>query len=259
MEFLNQNFLLTSTSIVVDSNTATAEFIIDRDPVFQYVSDNFNDDTTTTTLTINFDQTQSVGRIALLSHNLQSYTIYYDGVTANTFSMTSTADTTTTDYSTNSSTSQYLSITPQDCTSVSIDMKQTIVANSEKAIGYLVISNCLLEFERLPPAQGYSPNLISKNVEHRLSNGGTRIQTLDENWDVQIRYDHITQTFRDNLRTIFDLHKDMIFVPFGTSSSWGDEIIFPCVWAGPFNFYRHSDNAVSAGFSGSLSIKETPR
>lgn len=259
MEFIKQNYVLTTTGVVVQSNTTTVEFLLDRSEIFQYASSGYNNDLTTTTITFNFDETLSVSRIALLSHNLKAFTIYYNGATASTFSMSTTSDTITSDYSTNSATSKYLVTTAVDCTSVSIDMKSTIVANSEKALGHIVISTSQLEFDRLPQADNYNPVLVANNVEHTLSNGGTRIQTIDENWNIRIAYDHITESFRNNLKTTYDAHEEMIFVPFGTATGWSDKIIFPCVWSGAFNFYKYSDNAVSSGFSGSLTIKETPR
>ena len=48
-----------------------------------------------------------------------------------------------------------------------------------------------------------------------------------------------------------------MFCPFGTTTSW-DAILFESVWTGPFDFYEYSDNASSSGFSGKITLKETP-
>jgi hypothetical protein len=141
MEFLTKNLYNTTTSVVVNSNTATVENLFSRDLRFQYVSNGFNNDNTTSTIVINFGATQSVSRIALLGCNLKSFTVFYNNTTANTFSLTSTGATTASDFSSNSETSLYLSATPVNCTSVSIDMKSTQLANQDKALGYLVVSN----------------------------------------------------------------------------------------------------------------------
>jgi len=258
MEFLKANYVNTTTGVTVESNTATVSFILDTNPIFQYVSENYNNDLTTTTITFSFDETLTVNRLAMLSTNLKGFTIYYDGVTANTFLMTTTSDTTTSDYSSNSATAKYLFFTGVDCTSVSIDMKTTQTADQEKAIGYIAISKQLMDFSRIPSARGYVPILKANNVVHRLSDGGHRIQTLGEKWQHSISYDYIPDTFRDSLRTTYDLHQEMIFAPFGTATSW-DGVIYPCAWAGSFGFYRFSDNATEAGFSGSITILETPR
>lgn len=258
MELLKQNFLNTTTQFVVNSNTATVGNVFIRDEKFQYASSAFNDDNTTVTMTINFDVTTTVDRIALLGHNLKAFTIFYNGSTANTFTLDSDQDTTTSDFSSNSETSIYLRTTPVDCTSLTIDMKSTIIANSNKAIGYLAVTQLRTDFDgRVPSSQGYNTTIVPRAVKHRLSDGGTRIQTLDEKRASKISFDYITRSTRDVLKTIYDEHLEIIFCPFGTTSSW-DGVIYPCVWEGDFNFYKFSDNAASAGFSGSLNLLETP-
>lgn len=255
MEFIKSNFANTTTQIVVDSNTAAVSNLFDRDLLFQYFSSGFNNDATTTTLTVNFDATTTVDRIGLLGHNLQSYTMYFNGATASTFSMTTTADTTVSDYSSNSETSQYFRVTPQACTSVSIDMKQTIVAGNEKAIGHLVLSSLDLDFPQLPPANGYKPRLTPKQNIHKLSDGGQRIQTIKDKFDAQIKYKNISTSFRNSLKTQYDQRKGFIFVGFGTTTAW-DEVFYEVIWGGAFDFFKFSDNAPNTGFSGTIRLSE---
>jgi hypothetical protein len=258
MEIIRENYVNTTTQFVVNSNTTTVSNIMNPDIRFQYASDILNNDLTTATMRINFSETLTVDRIAIVGHNLKDFTVFYDGVTANTFALTATANTSTTDYVTNSATSHYFRVSPVACTSVSIDMKKTIVADQNKTIGYLVVSEKLTDFDgRVPSSENYRPTLNPQAVVHRLSDGGTRIQTLGDKWTAQLGFDYVTQTTRDELKTIFDAHNEMIFCPFGTTTGW-DAVIFPCVWNGPFNFFQHSDNAVAAGFSGNLTLEETP-
>lgn len=256
MELIKSNYIDTSTAIVVQSNTATAEFIMTTDLSYQYVSSGYADDLTTTTLRVNFSETLSVSRIALLGMNLKDFTIYYNGTTASTFALTTTGATTTSSFSSNSETSMYLFATPVFCTSVSIDMKKTITADSEKALGYLVISDLKLDFSRIPSADNYKPMLEPKEVVHKLSDGNTRIQTIADKWKATVSLDYIDSSFRNSLRSIYNEHKAMIFVPFGTSTSW-DTVIFPCVWQGAFDFYKYSDNAATVGFEGKINLVET--
>jgi hypothetical protein len=257
-ELLQGNYINTSTQLTVNDNTATAVNVLNRDIRFQYSSGQFADDNTTVTMTIAFDQTLTVDRVALVGHNLKSYTVFYDGVTANTFAVTSTSDTSATDFISNSSVSQYFRVAPVDVTSVTIDMKATIVADNNKALGFLVLSEKLTDFDgRKPIAQTYNPRLNPTDVTHRLSDGGIRIQTVDDKWDASFFLDFVTESTRDSLRSIFDDHNDLVFCPFGTSTGW-DETIFPCVWGGSFDFYTHSDNASEAGFSGRIGLNETP-
>jgi hypothetical protein len=256
MELIKSNYIDTTTAIVVNSNTTTAEYIMTPDTTYQYVSSGFNNDLTTSTLRINFAQTMTVSRLALLGMNLKDFDLYYNGVTANAFAMTTSSATTTSKWISNSETSMYITCTPVACTSVSLDMKKTITANAEKALGYFVISEERIDFSRIPSADNYKPSLESKEVIHKLSDGNTRIQTVADRWKVDIKLDYITTSFRNSLRAIYNIHDGMIFVPFGTTTSW-DAVIFPCVWQGTFDFYKFSDDSPDTGFEGKIRLLET--
>jgi hypothetical protein len=257
MELLRKNLFDTTTQFVVNSNTATVDNLFLRDARYQYVSSGFNNDLTTSTMRINFDQTVSVSRIALLGMNLKKFTVYYNGLTANTFSLTSTGATSASDFANNSESSMFLSATPVDCTSVSIDMYSTQVANQDKALGWLAITNVLTDLNgRIPPAQNYRPLLKPKEILHELSDGSFRSQTVDVKHSAEVRLDFLDETTQAELLTVFDTHDDFIFAAFPTTTAW-DEIIFPCVWTGPFDFNEYTDNAAASGFSGSLRLLET--
>jgi len=256
MEFIKSSFFNTTTLATVDSGTLTVKNVLNRDPIFQYVSDGFNDDLTQTAFVVAFDATQTVSRIGIQGMNLKAFDIFFNGTTANTFALTSSAATTVSSFTSNSETAMYLFATPQACTSVTFDLKSTQVADQEKAFAFLVISDLQLDFERLPSAKNYTPLNNPKEVTHRLSDGGTRIQRLTDKFSVKVKYSNITTTFRDNLKTVYDLRTTTVFVPFGTSTGW-DEIMFSNVWPGRFDFFKFSDDAADAGFSGNINLVET--
>jgi len=256
MELIKSNFINTTTQLAVDSNTLASKNIFNRDLVFQYVSDGFADDLTTTSLIVTFDTATSIDRIAILGHNLKSYDIFFDGVTANTFSFTTASSTITSQFSTNSETSQYFFTTPQTVTSITIDMKETISADVEKAIGLLVLSEQRLDFERIASAKNYRPTVDSKQVIHKLSDGGVRLHQIADKFKARIKYKHITEQFRNDLKSVFDDHVPVIFVPFGTATSW-DLVFFDAIWEKDFDFFKFSDNAVGSGFSGTINLTET--
>lgn len=253
MEIIYKNYFDTSTMMDVDSNTATVDYLLNKDKTYQYKSSGYLG-ATTTTLKVNFSSTQKVSRIVLCNHNFKDFTIYYNGVTANAFTITN--PTTTTDWVTNSATSLYLKTTPIDCTSVSIDITSTITTGEEKAIGLLVFSDSLLSFDRLPSADNYEPELLPKQVVHQMSDGGTRIHTISEKWNFEIKYKYINETFKDNLKTVWDMQDEFMFAPFETGTSW-DGVIIEAVWPGSFQFYKYSDNAADAGYSGKITLMET--
>lgn len=256
MEFITKNLINTTTQITIDSATGVVENIMSRNTQKQWVSDGFANDLTSSSLTITFSATTSVSRIALMGCNLKSFDIYYNGSTANTFALTTTAATTVSSFTSNSETSLYMVATTANVSSVTIDMRSTITADAEKAIGYFVLADSKLDFERIPASKNYKPKIDSLEVVHKMSDGGTRISVIDRKYMVDIKYKNITASFRDGLKTVYDDGGDFIFVAFGTMTAW-DEVLFPCVWEGDFGFYEYSDDAVDAGFEGSIKLKET--
>lgn len=255
MEFLKPNFIDDTVQFVVNSNTLLADWVKNPDVRYQYVSQGFNDDNTIASIKINFAATVTASRLGLTGINSKEFRIYYDGVTANALALLSGA-TTTSVWSSNSETGMFLQYTPVAMTSLTIEMKKTMVANAEKAIGYLVISQERLTFDRLPAAKNYSPIQGSEEVVHRLSNGRTRIQTIGDVWDFQLKLDYVSASMKNSLKTIFEMHTSHIFVPFGTTTSW-DKVMRPVVWPAPFDFERYSDNAANTGFEGTINLLET--
>lgn len=257
MELLLPNYLNTTTQMSITSNTLGAKFLFNPNKRIQYVSDGFADDLTTSSIVITFDSTINISRIALLETNLKAFDIYYNGVTANTFALTSTGSTVASSFSNNSESALFMFANTTAVTSITIDMKSTQVANNEKAIGVLYLTDLVSDFDRIPSAKDYKPSLDTTAIKHRLSDGGTRIHYVEEKFDVNIKFKYISTSFRDELLTAYRRHDEMIFVAFPTMTSW-DAVIFPCVWEGPFDFYRYSDDASNIGFSGSIRLSETP-
>jgi hypothetical protein len=99
--------------------------------------------------------------------------------------------------------------------------------------------------------------LISpKEVIHELSDGSFRTQVFDRKYGANIGLNYCDTALRNELKTVFDFHDDFIFAAFGTTTGW-DEVIFPCVWTGNFDFFEFSDNAANAGHSGRIKLLET--
>lgn len=257
MEFIKANLINTTTQIAVSSNTSTVANIFNRDPYYQYYTDGLNNDLTTGSVTITFDATTAVSRLAIKDINLKEFSIYYNGVTANTFALTTTASTIASSFISNSETSIYFRFSTVQCSSITIDMKKTITADQEKILGLFVISDLYLELTQIPDAKGYKPILNPRQIVHTLSDGGTRIHNVRKKFNISLSLDYVPESLRDSLKTIYDLGVAFNFCPFGTTTSW-DTVLVESVWTGPFNFYEFSDNAVSAGFSGSIQMKETP-
>lgn len=255
MEFITSNYIDTITSITYDSNTITVSNILDPDLTFQYVSQGYADDSLTTSLTFNLDMITSVDRIQLKEMNFKEFTIFYDGATSSTLTLTEGA-TTVSDWTNNEDEHLYLKFDTIACSSITIDIKKTITQNKEKAIGYFSINKLKLNFPQIPSAKGYKPTIEPEETVHKMSDGGSRIHFLKEKWNAKIKLENITENFRDDLKEVWSEHADFVFVSFETNTSW-DGISFNVIWPGKFDFYTYSDSAVDAGFSGSITLKET--
>lgn len=256
MEFIKANLLNTTTQISLNSNTALASNLFNRDYLYQYYSDQFNNDLTTSVITITFGSTTSISRLALIDINLKDFTVYYNGLTANTLAITS-ADTTVSNYTSNADLNKYFRFSTVQVSSITIDMKKTITANQEKLLGLLVISDLELSLSKIPSASNYKPKIVPKQIVHKMSDGGARIHNVKRKFEYSLSLDYLDSSQRDLLYNLYTGDSEFNFVPFGTATSW-DALLTEVVWDGSFEFYEYSDNASSSGYSGKISMKETP-
>jgi len=254
MEFLVQNTFNTTTQMTVTSGSATSSFLLDTDRRFQFTSSGLNNDLTTLSFTISFDSTTTIDRIGMLEMNWKDFDVYYNGATANTFTITN--PTTTTSFTSNSATDMYLITTQVGVTSITFDILSTHTTDSEKAIGHLYVGSQSLDFERTPNSKSYIPFIDPKEFIHELSDGGVRRHLVQNKWASTIKFKYISESFRNNLRTIYENNNPNVFVPFGTGTSW-DGILYESNWVGKFEFYKYSADANQSGFSGSIKLRET--
>ena len=257
MEFLKTNLINTTTQISVNSNTTVVSNLFNRDPFYQYYSDGLNNDSTTASITITFGETTPVSRIGLIDTNIKEFDIFYNGATANAFSLTDQA-TTTSQFTGNADSDVYLRFATIMVSSITIDMKKTISANLEKVLGLFYVADSYYSFGKIPNAGGYKPKKVPKQIVHTLSDGGTRIHTVRSKFDLPIQLDYLTDSEVTSIRDVYDLQDSFQFCAFGTSTGWKNPVFFECVWIGAFDFFEYSDDASASGFSGSIKLKETP-
>jgi len=257
MEFIKSNYINTTTQITVNSNTSTISNLINTDPFYQYYTDGMNNDLTTTSILISFAETTLISRIAIQDTNAKELRLFYNGATANTFALTSSGSTTTSYWTSNSETSLYLRTTPVYVTSLTLDIKKTQTADQEKRVGLFTLSDIYSALTLIPNSSGYMPQINPKQIIHTLSDGGIRVHNVRKKWSVDLKLEYVDLAQRTNLKTIYDLQSSFMFCPFGTTTAW-DGILFDCLWTGDFDFYNYSSNAVSSGFSGKISLRETP-
>ncbi len=256
MEFWNKNQLQTTTQIAVNSSTLLGYFMMIRDPRRQWVSSAYNNDSLAASITISFDPAITLNRIAIDNINWKKFNIYYNGSTANALALTTTAATTTSQWATNSQTSMAISCTTlTGISSLTFDIYSTQVANAEKAIGWLCASSQILDFEKIPDASSYDPLLNVEQKEHKLSDGGTRIHTIERKFQSNIKLKFIDQSFKDSLYDVWRDADSFVFAAFPTTTGW-DTVAYEVVWPGRFDFFEFADNNTGAGFKGTITLKE---
>lgn len=257
MDFLTANLINTTTQITVNSNTATASNLFNRDQFYQYYSDGLNNDLTTSSITITFGATTNVSNIVLTDTNAKQFTIFYNGSTASAFALTDQG-TTTSAFTTNADSNVYLRFPTTAVSSITLDIKTTQVANSEKVVGNLYIGEKYYSLGKIPNASNYKPSLVPKQIVHKMSDGGTRLHNVRNKFTLPISLDFLSSTEVSSLRDVWELQSAFAFAAFGTSTGWTNPVFFECVWPGSFNFFEYSDNAISSGFSGNIKLEETP-
>jgi hypothetical protein len=256
MEFIKANLINTTTQIAVNSNTLSVSSLFNRNPIYQYYSDGLTNDLTTASITITFGTTTPVSRIALLDINVSGFNLFYNGLTANAFTLLND-NTTSSSYTANADAYKYFTFSTVQCSSITLELKSTLVANSEKVIGMLLLSDLYFEMERIPSANNYKPRQQPKQIVHKMSDGGTKIHNISKKWNLDISYEYLSESFKDSLDTLYSLQTPFNFVGLSTYTGW-DGFVFEAVWEGPFDFHEYSNNAQSAGFGGTIRLRETP-
>lgn len=256
-EFLYTNFLNTTTMLTIDSNTGSAAFLFDLRPKRKYQSVQFDDDTTTTSIHIAFEETQTVDRIVLQNMNWKNFRVYYNGATANTITLTTTCGTTTSEWDSNSSTNAYLYFDPIHMTSVTFDITETIVANSEKSIGQIYVGGKILRVARNPDVNGFKMSVKSKEISHEMSDGGTVLFKIRNKRRAQLKWRYYDSADIDELETVYDMNTAYEFAPFPTGTGW-DGNFGRYAWVGGFNFLEPSNNYLPTGKDGSIDLREVP-
>lgn len=249
MIILRQNFVDTTTQFTTSNGTTTIANLFDRDRETQWVSENAGTDATFAALRIVFDTTQTVSQIVVLNTNVSSILTYANTTSSVLASVGPLA-----------SQDVYFSFaTNTTVKEVVIIMVATQVADQEKEIGEVIVSNNLYNFtsDRFPTHDAYNPRIHKKQVVHEMSDGGTATYNIKNKFHADIDLSFVPTTTFDSLKTIYDLTEPFIFIPFETTTSWNGQIA-ECVWPGEFDLYGFSDNNRGNGYRGTIKLRQTP-
>lgn len=243
--------------MVLDSNTAGAVNLFDRNTSTAYVSSGYAG-STFTTITWTASSAVAISRIALQNCNFGQFEIYYNGTTTNVFTPTLSANSATAD-------DMYFEFATVTVSSISIKVTNTYPLNTEKSVGEVYVGDELLEFPFNPAAENYSPIVYRKGQDMEMADGGMVSVFLEEKFRADISMEFIDPTNTALFRGIWNRHEPIFFVPFpnineykaGTSTTW-DGSAFECAWIGNFDALKISNNILANGYNISISLQETP-
>jgi len=244
MEFLRRNQFNTTTSVVPPSGTGTVEYLFDRTTSKFYETAGATG--TSVVLSVEFDQATVISHALLKSHNIKAGSIFYDSATANSLAS----------WTGNSDTSNYFQWASTTVSSIQIQMDSPITALSEYKIGDLVVTERLTSFERNPAAKDYKPKRPKTRITHQMPDGGSKVFQVSQKFRADLSWNFITDSFKNELYTVYELADPFEFVPFPTSTAW-DGFSKQVNWTNDWDF-RHGTNDKTQGFNGKIQIMETP-
>jgi hypothetical protein len=259
MECLRANYFNTTTMVTVDTGTSGALYLFDRKSDQLYTSSGDNSDSTTCTIRVEFATAKNIDKIVLQNINWKGFRIYYNSNTANLITLDSTCPTTSTQWNQNSATSLYLNLANTLSASIiTFEITTTMSSNAEKSCGEMWITEKMLRFVHNPTARQYKVSYDRMEYTHTMSDGGTVVYFVQDNFKADIQRQYVDSTEYDSLRDLHTLVTPFAFVPFPTGTAW-DGKIYEVNWIGDFDFESYSENVTTAGYSGTMRLRETPK
>lgn len=257
MEFLYNNFVNTTTLVSVTTGTTSVSSLFDRNKTTYYTSDGCDSDLTVTTIRIGFSSSKNISRIVLENINFKCFKVYYNSNTANLFTLVGAA-TNASSWTQNSDTSLYLKFATVSAVSiVTIACTTTMVANEEKEIGELWITDKYYSMTYNPAASEFTPVFARKQYKHEMSDGGAMVYVVQDNFKCTIKRNYVASSEFTSLLALNQLYDSFVFVPFPTGTAWDEQPlgVYGVNWTNDFNF-RYSQNYKGNGYSGDMTLEE---
>ena len=250
MEFLSDNEVNTTTVFTTASAgfTGSVANLFDRNTVLAWGSTGYTTNTSAM-LSIYFGTNTIISHIFLQNHGLRQFRIFYNSLTANTF----TPDI---NVSSNSATSSYFSFNSITVQSIHLQIDRSIDNDDERSVGEWFSGERRSQFDVNPAIENYKPVVFRKQVRHEMPDGGIKLYNVRDKFRADLKWEFITESFKTELATVFNAAQAVYFVPFPTTTGW-DGDASEVVISGPFNF-KYSSNVRDQGWSGSLRVEETP-
>ncbi len=254
MEFLERNYINTTTSVNASAGTSTVSYLFDRK-----LSTNY---TASPTVTIHFTINNTIDRIVFQEINLKAFTIKH--VTGTSLFLKSGSDTTTAEFSSNSSTSLYLVLGSITTVNTLTFIGSSAITGGLIQIGQMWMTKNIYELERNPEISDFDIARNRKEYKHKMAGGGTALYTIEEKYfEGRMSWDFISSSATTSLESVYDQKDGIVYVPFPTlTSDWTGQklaVAYEVVWHGDFRFDLQSDNDRGSGYSGAIRLDETPK
>ena len=248
--FFRRNFIDTSTAFSITSGTGTISNLIDRNPGVRWTSVGENSDANTAVVRWTPGSATNISTIMLQNHNFENLVITYNS--GSTFSPAITQ-------ASNTASNSFFRFTSVTVTHIDVIVTATHIADAEKFLGEMIVSNLKTEFDTNPLSGGFSPIRYKKGQEYELSDGGIVSIFLAQKYRADISLHYISTQTVDSLTAIYNEHNNLIFVPFGVdtfTTAW-EGTAEHVNWIGDFDISRVRDEAMT-GFQGSIRLAQIP-
>lgn len=246
-----KNYVM-ADDIFVSTHGGTTAYLYDRNSSTQWVTAGANSDATSVDLEISFyengvAQTRTIDTMFMLNHNLKEWTLYqwngssYVSVTSNN------AD---------SGANRVQSLSSFSTTKIKLSMLKTQTANQEKAIGELIFGALSLDIGS--DMASYDPKWREKSRELVLGDGSihkvvTRaVSGRNNRYEARVRFQYLTQTQRDNLKSVKETGAPFIWQP--ESVSLPQEVYY-VHWANAWDD-KYMASYKGAGYEVTMDVKE---
>ncbi len=241
-----------SESVFTLSHGGTPLYAYDRNAATRLVSTGANSDATTVDIEIAFyqggvAQTRTIDTLALLNHNLKTWTLYrWDGAAYQ--SVTSQAA--------DALANRVVSFTSFSATKVKLSCSATQTTNAEKAVGEIVL--CALTLDVGSDMTGYDVRWRERAREVTLGDGSLhKVFMKDDSgrlgkYEATVRFDYISKATRDLLKAIRDTGQPFLWQPESVSVP---EDLFLVHWASTWSD-KYTATHKGAGYELAITVKE---
>lgn len=239
-------------SVFTLSHGGTSLYARDRNPATRLVSVGANSDATTVDIEIAFfeggvAQSRTIDTLALLNHNLKTWTLYrWDGAAYQ--SVTSQAA--------DAQANRVVSFTSFSATKIKISCSATQSANAEKAIGEIIL--CAMVLDIGSDLTGYDVRWRERSKEITLGDGSLHKVFMKDasgrlgKYEATVRLDYISKATRDLLKAIKDAGAPFLWQP--ESVNVPEDIYF-VHWASTWTD-KYTAAHKGAGYEMTFQVKE---